>query len=687
MFSSSDKKNTDELLRRIDELELRLKEVEQERDEASNNLKGKGEFVAAISHEFRTPLNGVIGMSDLLLRSSITPEQREQLLIISESARSLLDMINDVLDYSKLESGKKELENLEFELVPIVESVAELLAERARAKNICLMTYIDPAVPNVVKGDAGALRQILLNLCGNAVKFTEKGEVIVRCLLAEKRSDSAVIRISVADTGIGLSREQIGKLFTPYMQADRSITRKFGGTGLGLFICKALTELMGGALTVDSIPGRGSTFFATIPLSFEASHQRDTVSGEPFAGKRMLIVSQFRTAGEISRNSARTLGFRCDLADDASTAAAVLKQAASPFDVCLVIAENAVECGRTVCSITSNIESIAPKLVALVRGRCHDHGVVEFADILEMPLRFSEFLECFERALKVTTKKLDKRLTQQIPKLGALGKLILIADDSPVNQKVAALQLKSLGLATYSVNNGKEAVEAFASGHYSLILMDCEMPVMNGFEAAAAIRHKEQATGSHVPIVAMTGHAEEADKEACIAAGMDDFICKPIDQKYLERIVERWLFAVEPATATTLRQSERAQASATARTASVAVADKIEPLDFQILQTTCGKDVAREILKVYISAGETLLDGIAAAREDRDKTALESLAHQLKGSSQAVGASRIVELAAELESGAEAHDWMKARSITQDLKAEFAKLKSYAQHILAASQS
>jgi two-component system, sensor histidine kinase and response regulator len=546
----------EELLRK--EMERQLLEERGLQLEKADQMKT--EFLANMSHEIRTPINGVIGMAELLLHTPMSSEQREFAQIIRESAQALLIIINDILDLSKIEAGRLDLDSLDFHLVPLVEGTAELLAETARSKELSVMTFIEPQVPPFLNGDPGRLRQVLLNLVGNALKFTESGEVIIR-VASVASSDSANqvnVRFSVSDTGIGLTEEAKIRLFRPFSQADGSTTRKFGGTGLGLSISKRLVEMMGGQIGVNSVPGEGSTFWFEVPLQIGQPTSRISFDRTGFENTKVLVVDDQDSARAIFNAYISAWGMECVCVEKPEQALVLLEQAAadnSPFDLVITDLKMPDRGGfefledarrRPSCTQTKFILCTGYDLA----GQSENATTQGFDGYLTKPIQQSRLFNLIASLVsdKVSDKErvspgmltADDEAGDDID-VSMQSMKILLAEDNLVNQKVAMAQLRKLGMRTVTVSNGLEAVEEVCRNNYALVFMDCQMPEMDGFEATQEIRNIELKTGRYIPIIGLTAHAMEGDRERCLASGMSDYLSKPTSLERLSKILNKWL--------------------------------------------------------------------------------------------------------------------------------------------------
>jgi CheY-like chemotaxis protein/HPt (histidine-containing phosphotransfer) domain-containing protein len=596
------------------------------------------------------------------------------------------------LDFSKIEAGKLKLELIDFDLQQAVEDVVACLAEPAHSKGLELACFIEHDVPTSLRGDPGRLRQVLMNLAGNAIKFTKKGEVVVRVSKVEEAKDRALLRFEVKDTGIGISPEGKTRIFEDFVQADGSTTRKYGGTGLGLNIAKQLTEIMGGQIGVDSTLGQGSTFWFTVSLEKEpAIVQQAPAPRYDLRRVRVLVVDDNDTNRSILRE--QLTGWGTDYADAASgpQALEVLRDAASRGGAYEVVILDMMMPGMDGIALARAIKVDAAiaevRLVMLasvgLRGDAEEARQAGILAYLSKPVRQSELYNCLAAVMGKTADTPSSQLVTRHSLAETKGQFhahVLLAEDTLVNQEVAREMLKGVGCQVDVVANGLEAVEAVSARSYDLILMDCQMPEMDGYEATRIIRKKEEekAQSDHTPIIALTAHAMEGDREQCLAAGMDDYFTKPFTPDKLHTTLQRWLPKAAGVSREEAVVSDRApEARSASQEAGEAKQTDRRPIDpkaldnIRALQRKGAPDIVSKVIHIYLKESPKFLQTLRGAVSAQDAAALQKAAHSFKSSSANVGAAGLFELCRDMEAMGRENKPENAAPLLSDIEAEY----------------
>jgi signal transduction histidine kinase/CheY-like chemotaxis protein len=634
--------------------ELSMKKLEVKTTEALESSRIKSEFLANMSHEIRTPMNGILGIARLMRKMSLEGKLRRYVETIDSSASALLTIVNDVLDFSKMEAGKYSLSRDAFDLRKVVQETCELLATRALEKDLEFVYRIDPKIGSLYRGDSDRLRQVINNLLGNAIKFTDRGEVFLDARWLGRNGSTDTIRIAVRDTGIGIAREDLGKLFYAFSQVDGSMVRRFGGTGLGLAISKRLVEMMGGSVGVESVVGEGSEFFCELRLEVLGDDASDR---EAWAdGKRVIVVESNRRWQSVIREqleSWKMSALTFDRADDALAYAGTTT--AGSIDMAIIGTQpgdlGVDECVRRVRSLEhgANVSIVVLHQpgTGVVVSDTAENPIVRIAK----PLRRSELYDAVQQAFHGAKKTHDERTSSGEWPVDGVGR-VLVVDDNEINRFVAAEMLEQMGYGVVVAKNGAEAVELVDRGEFSVVLMDCQMPVMDGYAATREIRRKEEGRARHQPIVALTAHALPDEREKVLAAGMDDYISKPVRPSSLDRMIRRYA----PGSSEIPQRANVTEA----------------PEQEVCLDRTVSR--SKRLVELFLQNVPGQLDAIDGSVGQGQLSEIRRTAHKTKGSCLALGAVSMASLAEKLQNLAEAGSIDGAADLVVRLRDQYRKV-------------
>ncbi|HRX80836.1 MAG TPA: response regulator, partial [Pirellulaceae bacterium] len=658
----------------------REKELQTAKDAAAKANRTRGEFLANVSHELRTPMNAIIGMTEIALDEPLSKEARDYIATANEAAHSLLTILNDILDFSKLESGKFSITRETFSLTDLIDETTKTISAQAFDKGLELICDLPAELPRQVIGDAMRVRQVLTNLLVNAIKFIEQGEVVLRLQVVRQWPTEVRIRFAVIDTGIGIASENQSRVLEPFAQADASTTREHGGTGLGLAICSELLRMMGGKLSLTSELGRGSTFSFRLSFDLPEESDKDSIDGMPLDKLHelpVLVVDDNDTNCRFISETLKNWSMKPTVAGDADQAIGIYQQATASGQTFPLVIVDALMPGTDGYELSTKLANMAPDsqtpIILMVsstdrREFREREDAANIAVFLQKPVTQSDLLEAVMRAFKLQPLETltDSPRSESTGAIVSLS--ILLAEDVPANQKVVATILKKRGHTVKVADNGREAVELFKKQRFDVILMDVQMPILDGYQATAAIRELEKDLPHSTPIIAMTAHAMRGDREKCLEAGMDAYIAKPLDAKQL-------LDLIESITETRFAASNKQDAIVPIDPQPMSSASRTI-IDYQGAMQRLGQDAElyREFIGFYDEDSKNLLREIEEAVSKNHAASLQHAAHSLKGLAGNLGATGVVDAAFELEKSGRSASLDKVSSQLATLRDEIARL-------------